>query len=124
MVQASTYDAVGVRVGKREGASTTLYLAPDFEVRDGLATTYVKAGHTSLARVEEPAFATTFFPDLAPLASAGSIKPRPACCSSGTRRAACVQETSTWSPGGQSTRKEGRNARGVVPTCAEIRTTA
>ncbi len=73
VVQTSSYDAAGVRVVKREGASTTLYLAPDFEVRDGLATTYVKAGHTSIARVEEPAFATTFFPDVAPLAgSAGS----------------------------------------------------
>ena len=47
-----------MRVVKREGASTTRYLAPDFEVRDGLATTYVKAGHTSLARGEEPAFCT------------------------------------------------------------------
>jgi RHS repeat-associated protein len=73
VVQTSSYDSAGVRVVKREGASTTLYLAPDFEVRDGLATTYVKAGHTSVARVEEPAFATTFYPDLAPLAgSAGS----------------------------------------------------
>jgi YD repeat-containing protein len=37
VVHASSYDAAGVRVVKREGASTTLYLAPDFEVRDGLA---------------------------------------------------------------------------------------
>ena len=66
-----------MRVLKHEGASTTLYLARDFEVRDGLATTYVKAGHTSIARVEEPAFATTFFPNLAPLGAVTSIGPAP-----------------------------------------------
>jgi RHS repeat-associated protein len=77
VVQTSSYDAAGVRVVKREGASTTLYLAPDFEVRDGLATTYVKAGHTSIARVEEPAFATTFFPDVAPLGSGTAAEPAP-----------------------------------------------
>ncbi len=57
--------------------STTLYLAPDFEVRDGLATTYVKAGQTNIARVEEPAFATTFFPDLAPLGAGTFARPVP-----------------------------------------------
>ena len=57
--------------------STTLYLAPDFEVRDGLATTYVKAGQTNIARVEEPAFATTFFPDVAPLGAGTSAAPVP-----------------------------------------------
>jgi hypothetical protein len=77
VVQSSRYDAAGVRIVKREGASTTLYLAPDFEVRDGLATTYVKAGHTSVARVDEPAFATTFFPDVAPLEAAGAGAPAP-----------------------------------------------
>jgi RHS repeat-associated protein len=66
-----------VRVVKLEGSSTTLYLAPDFEVRDGLATTYVKAGHTSIARVEEPAFATTFFPDVAPLGAGAAAEPAP-----------------------------------------------
>ena len=56
--------------------STTLYLAPDFEVRDGLATTYVKAGQTNIPRVEEPAFATTFFPDVAPLGAGTSAAAR------------------------------------------------
>jgi RHS repeat-associated protein len=77
VVQASSYDAAGMRVVKREGASTTLYLAPDFEVRDGLATTYVKAGSSAIARVEEPAFATTFFPDVAPLGAGTSAAPAP-----------------------------------------------
>jgi RHS repeat-associated protein len=77
VVQSSHYDAAGVRIVKREGASTTLYLAPDFEVRDGLATTYVKAGHASVAWVDEPAFATTFFPDVAPLEAVGAGAPAP-----------------------------------------------
>jgi hypothetical protein len=38
VVQSSHYDAAGVRIVKREGASTTLYLAPDFEVRDGVVS--------------------------------------------------------------------------------------
>jgi len=59
-----------VRIVKREGASTTLYLASDFEVRDGIATTLVKAGSSAIARVEEPAYATLFVPDVAPLAAA------------------------------------------------------
>ena len=70
VVQSSSYDGAGVRIVKREGASTTLYLAPDFEVRDGIA------GSSTRAMLAEPAFtsvvacATLFFPDIAPLLAA------------------------------------------------------
>jgi RHS repeat-associated protein len=61
-----SYGEANDRLVKDEDGHQTLYLAADFEVRDGTAVTYVEIGQDRLARVEEPAFAATALSDLAP----------------------------------------------------------
>ena len=66
------------RIKKVEGSHTTYYLTPDFEVRDAVATLYVRVGARRVARLTIPDFGGTILPDLAPLSSAGKVTtPRP-----------------------------------------------
>ena len=60
------YDPEGVRVVKRSGGHEDLFLTSDFEVRDGTAFTYVQLDEDRRIRIEEPAFAASVLPDLAP----------------------------------------------------------
>jgi RHS repeat-associated protein len=57
------------RVLKREGASITLYVTPDFEVRDGIATIYVSGPSGKVARIEGLELASQLLPDSAPSAA-------------------------------------------------------
>ncbi|MBN2195749.1 MAG: VCBS repeat-containing protein [Polyangiaceae bacterium] len=60
------YAATGERVVKAEGASRTYYVSPAFEVRDGIATTYIDAGRGRGVKLESASFAAGLLPDLAP----------------------------------------------------------
>jgi len=60
------YAGNGDRVLKREPGATTYYAHPEFEVRDGVATVYVRVDESRLVRVEDPTFAAAFYTDLAP----------------------------------------------------------
>ncbi|MEO1272388.1 MAG: RHS repeat-associated core domain-containing protein, partial [Myxococcota bacterium] len=51
------------RIAKREGDSTTLYTSPDFEVRDGITTLYIRAGRTRLARLQDDTLAPQLLDD-------------------------------------------------------------
>jgi len=61
------YGADQRRVLKRDAGSLVLYGSADFEVRDGVATTYVRFGGRRVARHEDASFGTTVYPDLAPV---------------------------------------------------------
>ncbi|MBN2531197.1 MAG: VCBS repeat-containing protein [Deltaproteobacteria bacterium] len=61
------YDAGGQRVYKRNGTHEMLYITPDFEIRDGIATTYVQLHGNRVAKKESTAFAAKFLADLAPI---------------------------------------------------------
>jgi RHS repeat-associated protein len=65
-VASSAYDPEGVRIRKREGGHEDLFLTTDFEIRDGMAITYVQLDEDRRVRIEEPAFAADVLPDLAP----------------------------------------------------------
>ena len=54
------------RVVKREKAETTYYLAGDFEVRDGIATTYLRIGGQRVVKIEEAGLGAKMVGDLAP----------------------------------------------------------
>jgi RHS repeat-associated protein len=54
------------RLVKREDGHLTWSLGDDFEVRDGTAITYVTMDDSRRVRIEEPAFAASVLPDLAP----------------------------------------------------------
>ena len=56
------------RMVKREDGHVTLYLADDFEVRDGTAVTYLDLAGGRLARLEDPSFAEISLSDVAPAA--------------------------------------------------------
>ncbi len=60
------YGASDVRVSKRENGSTTLYVTPDYEVRDGDAQIYVTVGDRQLARIEYTDTAAKLLTDIAP----------------------------------------------------------
>jgi len=64
---------------KRDGDSTTLYVAPDYEIRDGIAELYVRLGNTRVARSElKLAPPPASLPDLAPGDIAGrTFEPQP-----------------------------------------------
>jgi RHS repeat-associated protein len=62
------YDASGERVTKTEGTRRTIYTSPTFEVRDGIATTYVLVGRNRAVKIENGAMAAKVLPDLAPAA--------------------------------------------------------
>ncbi|MEL6181686.1 MAG: RHS repeat-associated core domain-containing protein, partial [Myxococcota bacterium] len=63
MAAQMTYGFNQSRVIKREGDRQVLYINEDFEVRDGIATLYIKVDHKRVARIEETSLATTLFTD-------------------------------------------------------------
>lgn len=70
------YGPDGERVRKIEGDSTTYYVAPDYEVRDGVASIYVRLGDRRVARVAAPDWQAEMAPDLAPARmSGGALDP-------------------------------------------------
>lgn len=62
------YGAGEARVRKHEGGSTTVYVTPDYEVRDGAAQIYVTIGDRQLARIEFTDTAAKLLSDVAPAA--------------------------------------------------------
>jgi len=62
------YGATNERVMKVEDGSVTHYLAPDFELRDGITTHYVRVGRVRVARIETADLATRVLADVAPAA--------------------------------------------------------
>lgn len=58
------YGVGGGRLARLEGEQRTLYASPSFELRDGIATLYVKMGDRRLARVEDASMATLALADL------------------------------------------------------------
>ncbi|MFT3926499.1 MAG: RHS repeat-associated core domain-containing protein [Myxococcales bacterium] len=56
------------RVLEERDGSVTYYVARNFEVRDGVAVTYARAGDRRLARVSQSALQTSLFADPAPSA--------------------------------------------------------
>lgn len=60
------YGAGVERVRKIEDHSTTYYVAPDYEVRDGMAQIYVRLGDRRVVRIEAPDWQPAMYPDLAP----------------------------------------------------------
>ncbi len=63
---SAVYGADQTRVFKRDGDSLVIYASEDFEVRDGVATTYVRFGGRRIARRQSAALAPLIYPDLAP----------------------------------------------------------
>ncbi|MEM6275176.1 MAG: toxin TcdB middle/N-terminal domain-containing protein [Myxococcota bacterium] len=61
------YDGDAVRVQKLEGPSSTLYVSPGFELRDGIATTWVTALGKKMVQLETTALAAHVLPDTFPL---------------------------------------------------------
>jgi RHS repeat-associated protein len=57
------YAAEDERVVRWDGDGLTIYITPDFEVRDGIATILVRHGRTRLARVSNPDFQTDVLDD-------------------------------------------------------------
>jgi RHS repeat-associated protein len=54
------------RVVKKEGVRRTYYVAPDFEIRDGIAITYVRIGGNRVVKIESDALAAQLLPDAVP----------------------------------------------------------
>lgn len=69
------YGADQARVAKREADTLTLYIAPEFEVRDGISVLYARVDRQRVARLQSDALATALLSDLAPLDSAGDSRP-------------------------------------------------
>lgn len=65
------YGSTSERIKKTEQGQTTYYLTPDFEVRDGVATLYVRVGSQRIAKVE--ARLASSLPDLAPVQLDGRV---------------------------------------------------
>lgn len=61
------------RVVKREGKSFTYYVGPDFEVRNGVATTWVRVSGARVAKIQDPSLAAAMLPDLAPAFGADGV---------------------------------------------------
>lgn|GEM_PF-370245 len=59
------YGATTERIKKTEQGQTTYYLTPDFEIRDGIATLYIRVSGQRVAKIEVPQ--PNFLPDLAPV---------------------------------------------------------
>lgn len=73
-----SYSGNGDRVVKREPGSTTFYAHPEFEVRNGVATVYVRVDGDRVVEIEDPSFAATFYSDLAPaLGPDAALEPAP-----------------------------------------------
>ncbi|MBM4778277.1 MAG: hypothetical protein GQE15_11300, partial [Archangiaceae bacterium] len=69
-----TFGAGVDRIKRVEGASTTLYAEPNFEVRDGVANLYVRVGDVRIARAQSTATAANVLSDLAPASGSGAEK--------------------------------------------------
>lgn len=59
------------RVAKKEAGTLTYYIAPEFEVRDGVGVLYAQLGRQRVARLENPGLAIAVLSDLAPLDGGG-----------------------------------------------------
>ena len=57
------YGVAEERVAKVEDGSLTLYGYGDFQIRDGVAVTYVRLKRQFVARHETPGFGASFYPD-------------------------------------------------------------
>lgn len=65
----------GVERAKRvERGLSTLYVEPDFEIRDGIGNLYVRVGDLRVARAQTPATAPLVLSDLAPATGSGAQK--------------------------------------------------
>ncbi len=67
------YGADRFRVSKHERGSQSYYLGDDFELRDGIATIYVRIQGQRVAKIESTELAATVLPDLSPTAGDGQI---------------------------------------------------
>lgn len=54
------YGGGRMRVARHAGGETTHYVAPDFEVRDGVSVIYARLGRTRVARLDSADFARTW----------------------------------------------------------------
>ncbi|MEO0461438.1 MAG: RHS repeat-associated core domain-containing protein, partial [Myxococcota bacterium] len=70
-VATFAYDADAVRVQKLEGPSSTWYVSPGFELRDGIAITWVSALGKKMVKLESAQLAATVLPDAFPLKGDG-----------------------------------------------------
>ncbi len=61
-----TYGAGRDRVKKVEDGHVAYYVAPDFEVRDGVAIVYVTVGDRKVVKIEDVGYAAKMFDDVAP----------------------------------------------------------
>lgn len=66
------YGASEERVSKVEAEGVTLYVSPDFEVRDGITSTYVRLDKRRVARLDSDALQTRIYSDVAPLGTPDS----------------------------------------------------
>ncbi len=66
------YGPQSQRILKQEGPHTTYYPTPDFEVRDGIATLWVRLGDIRIAKVERAGWAVDLYTDVAPVTRAGN----------------------------------------------------
>lgn len=60
------YGSGSGRVIKREGAQSTLYVAPELEVRDGIGVVYLTVDGRRIVKIMQPEIAAAGLPDLAP----------------------------------------------------------
>ena len=72
------YGASDMRLTKKEGGSTTYYVTPDYEVRDGDAQIYLTIGDRQIARIEYTDTAAKALTDIAPSSISGkAATPQP-----------------------------------------------
>lgn len=62
------------RVKRVERGLSTLYVEPDFEIRDGIGNLYIRVGDLRVARAQTPATAPLVLSDLAPATGSGAQK--------------------------------------------------
>ncbi len=70
-----SYNYNQVRVAKREFDNLTYYIAPEFEVRDGISVLYARIGRQRVARLQSDVLASTLLSDLAPRDNDGYSTP-------------------------------------------------
>ncbi|NOZ87439.1 MAG: hypothetical protein GXP49_14440 [Deltaproteobacteria bacterium] len=61
-----SYGPTTDRLVKRDAHGTTYYVSNDFEVRNGVAVTYIRIDHDRIVKVVEPGFAANILSDIAP----------------------------------------------------------
>jgi len=64
------YGPTADRLVKREGDSTTYYVSPGFEVRDGVASVFISVDRERWVQVEDPGFVPRMLGDIAPASGA------------------------------------------------------